>query len=352
MPGNGLPSTATLNEAMAADPLPESACVTGATGFVGRHLTKRLAAAGVPVRCLVRDPRRAAELDAPGVESVCGDLSDAARLREFMRGQAVVFHLAAQVHARDAASLVETNVRGTERIMKAAAACPVPPRVVYCSSAAAGGPARTGRPRRVDEPAAPISRYGRSKYGGELATRRWAASVSTAMVRPGIVLGPDNQDMELLWTLIRDYRYQIAARFQQPPLSLIHIDDLVSLLLRAAATEERVEPVRDDPRGLFVGCYETCWNYRQLGWAMGQALGVGSPFVMHLPEDTALIVAFVAERLEFPITVDKIREAIAESWAMDPRCTFERLRWRPPQGLAARIRELADAYRSQATYLP
>ncbi|HEY6000728.1 MAG TPA: NAD(P)H-binding protein, partial [bacterium] len=64
-----------------------TALVTGATGFIGRALCLRLAAAGTPVRALVRDPARAGDLAAtPGVELVRGDLRDAAALGALVSG--------------------------------------------------------------------------------------------------------------------------------------------------------------------------------------------------------------------------------------------------------------------------
>ena len=52
------------------------ALVTGATGFTGNHLARRLAAGGDTIRALARDPARAADLRADGIEVVAGDLTD------------------------------------------------------------------------------------------------------------------------------------------------------------------------------------------------------------------------------------------------------------------------------------
>ena len=67
------------------------ALVTGATGFIGYHLAKRLLAEGVAVKCLVRSPSRLAELSESGVTLVRGDLLDTSSLNEAVQGVDVVF---------------------------------------------------------------------------------------------------------------------------------------------------------------------------------------------------------------------------------------------------------------------
>ena len=67
--------------------------VTGATGFVGWHVARRLIERGARVRALVRDPARLRELD--GVEPVNGDLRDSASLNRAVEGCGVVYHVAA-----------------------------------------------------------------------------------------------------------------------------------------------------------------------------------------------------------------------------------------------------------------
>ena len=62
--------------------------VTGATGFTGGHLARALAAGGNDVRALIRDPARARDLDAGGIELVMGDLRDPASLAAAVSRQA------------------------------------------------------------------------------------------------------------------------------------------------------------------------------------------------------------------------------------------------------------------------
>lgn len=74
---------------------PGKVLITGATGFTGGALARRLASHNAPVRVLVRDAARAAPLADLGVEIAPGDLRDVMSLREALEGVDTVYHIAA-----------------------------------------------------------------------------------------------------------------------------------------------------------------------------------------------------------------------------------------------------------------
>src|SRR5580692_1747106 len=107
--------------------------VTGATGFVGWHVARKLLDRGDRVRALARDPSRIRELD--GIEVVRGDLRDADSLARAVEGCGVVFHVAAdyRLWARDPEEMFRSNVEGTRNLLNAARSAGVD-RVVYTST--------------------------------------------------------------------------------------------------------------------------------------------------------------------------------------------------------------------------
>jgi dihydroflavonol-4-reductase len=114
--------------------------VTGATGFLGSHVARVLAAQGAQLRLLVRpssDPQNIADLNA---ERVAGDLRDSASLEKAVSGCEVVFHVAAdyRLWVRDPAEMYRSNVEGTRALLEAARKQGVR-RVVYTSSVATMG---------------------------------------------------------------------------------------------------------------------------------------------------------------------------------------------------------------------
>jgi nucleoside-diphosphate-sugar epimerase len=164
--------------------------VTGASGFVGRHLTRDFAARGWSVRGLVRPGAAALE---PGVEPApAADLLDRDAVRRACAGVDTVVHLAARVHVmRDTAAdpLAEfrrTNVEGTRVLIEAAAAAGVR-RVLFASSVKAVGEATPDGCWGDDVGARPIDPYGVSKLEAEEVVR--ASGAGATILRLPLVYG-------------------------------------------------------------------------------------------------------------------------------------------------------------------
>jgi uncharacterized protein YbjT (DUF2867 family) len=93
--------------------------LTGATGTVGRAVLRRLVAAGTPVRCLVRDPRRLGA-QRVRVQIALGDLTDPPSFRNALRGVSTVVHLAGSIRDQPRGSIEELNGIATWRMVEAA----------------------------------------------------------------------------------------------------------------------------------------------------------------------------------------------------------------------------------------
>src|SRR5574340_1113448 len=94
--------------------------VTGATGFVGRHLLKRLRQEGLAVRAVVRTPAKAAWLRDLGVEVVPGDIGDQASLDAAAKGCDKVIHLVGIIQEGRGFTFRSVHVDGTRNVLDAA----------------------------------------------------------------------------------------------------------------------------------------------------------------------------------------------------------------------------------------
>jgi len=169
--------------------------VTGAAGFLGRHLSEQLAKRGVRLRAAVRPEEDASFLHALGAEVVRADLRDPGTLAPLFEGGVDrVFHLAAICNlSTPYAALYPTNVLGVERITWLARLSGVA-RYVHMSSTSVYGPSG-GRPFAEDSQRAPETDYGRSKLGGEeIVWEKIARGLPAVIARPCTVYGPGCTD--------------------------------------------------------------------------------------------------------------------------------------------------------------
>src|SRR3954451_12960327 len=116
------------------------AFITGATGFVGSHVARALAAQGADLRLLVRSTSRLDNIADLRAETATGDLRNPGSLKKAMAGCEFVFHVAAdyRLWVRDPDQMYRSNVEGTKAILEAARESKVR-RVVYTSSVATMG---------------------------------------------------------------------------------------------------------------------------------------------------------------------------------------------------------------------
>lgn len=154
--------------------------LTGATGLVGSALLPQLTAAGTPVRCLVRDPRRLGA-ERVRVQIALGDLADPPSFRNAMRGVTTVVHLAAAIRDQPGGSIEELNGIATWRMVEAAERAGVE-RFVFFSALGATAHDRT--------------RFLRAKALAEDAVA--SASMRTTTFAPSIVYAPGDVWMTML----------------------------------------------------------------------------------------------------------------------------------------------------------
>ena len=164
--------------------------VTGATGFVGSHITQRFVESGFRVRCGQRNTSSGRWLENLEVEPWTFELGDPKGFQAALDDVDVVVHAAGVTSARTEAVFRAVNTDGTVELAKAAR-CAGVRRFVYISSLAARGPDRALQPGRD----LPISPYGVSKLEAESGLRALVADLEVIVLRPVTVYGPRDSDL-------------------------------------------------------------------------------------------------------------------------------------------------------------
>jgi nucleoside-diphosphate-sugar epimerase len=166
--------------------------ITGATGFIGAHLAKRLVREGHAVRCLVRDGSDTSRIAGLDVELTPGDLRSAPSLAEATRDCRYVFHCAALVSDwATKQEIAETNVAGTRRLLAACAAAGVERVVHFSSTDVYGHPGGAA----IDESFTTArfrNWYSQTKREAEseVGRAREAFTLDVVTLRPATVYGP------------------------------------------------------------------------------------------------------------------------------------------------------------------
>ena len=209
--------------------------LTGASGFVGHHTARALAAAGHDLRLLARASSDLTPLDDLALDRVDVPLSgaDPAPFADAMAGCDAVVHVAGLTIATDRDAFRRVNAQATDALARAAVAAGVS-RFCYVSSLSAQGPSRDGLPADPDAPRHPISPYGQSKAEGEVVALALAGAMHVQIIRPPVVYGPRDLGLLPFFRMAR-WRYIVRVGDGRNRVSVIYGPDLADAIVALLA---------------------------------------------------------------------------------------------------------------------
>jgi nucleoside-diphosphate-sugar epimerase len=233
--------------------------VTGSTGFIGRHLVSQLAERGERVRALYRDEAKRRLYLGSVDDVVTGDACDPAVMRRAIDGADIIYFCAAAHSTAPADEIRHTNLKSVETLFDAVRAAKNSARIVLMSSINALGsvnyengnedlPRRRTGDEHVD---LKIS-------AEELAERQIAGGLDVVVLRPGLVYGPGDHNLQKLAQAISRGKFMfIDSRDNVVPL--VHVSDMSQAMIlagHATSATSRVYNVTDGSRttiGQLVG---------------------------------------------------------------------------------------------------
>ncbi len=210
-----------------------TAFVTGATGFIGHHLTRLLLGAGWEVAAVRRAASRSPFRDLDGVRWFVGDVRDIDFMRRAVAGSKVVFHVAAdyRLWVRDPEEMYANNVTGTVSVLEAALAGGVE-RVVYTSTVGALGIRDNGTPADETTPSDfsdMVGHYKRSKYLAERRAETFLArGLDIVFVHPSTPVGPGDYKPTPTGKIIVDFLCRRMPAYVDTGLNLVHVKDVAA----------------------------------------------------------------------------------------------------------------------------
>jgi nucleoside-diphosphate-sugar epimerase len=308
--------------------------ITGATGYIGGALTRRLVEQGHEVRALVRATSDIRELERLGVATFGGDVTDRVSMREGMSGADWVVHAAADLDLTGPPERMRAvNVEGSENVASLAYKLGVGRLLSVSSMAYFGGSPPDGS--AVDEIAevqAPFpTLYSATKHAGQEAVRAWARQgLRVNTVYPSLVYGPPGKKQGINSVL----RAAIKGRY--PALvggdrraSWVFLEDLVEGVLKLL---EQAPPGRD---------YLMAGDVAPIGDVIRKACQLAGvrPPRLELPVGAARAALLLASpfyrlRGRRPPFSEEQLGSLSRHWAFDDSRAREELGWHP-RGLDA-----------------
>lgn len=312
--------------------MPGLAVLTGATGFIGRHLAERLCRDGWRLRIFSRNPQAATLV--PCETAVIGDFTQPEKLAELVRDADLVIHCAGAIKARDRAAFHAANADSVEMLIAACTATATKPRFILLSTLAA---------REAE-----ISAYAASKRAGEqIAETHRAALSSLSILRPPAVYGPGDREILAFFRMLR-HGLVVVPKALDARLSLIHVSDLVESLARLAAAATPPE-----------GCFEVA-DPAEAGYAWPELVAAGETAVgraarrILLPRPVAELMGSVLSSLAGltgtapMLSRDKTAELFHPDWVVRDRRLQGELDCPPRIALKEGFAETVAWYRAQS----
>lgn len=215
----------------------KTVAVSGASGFIGRHVSIALARSGVHVKALGRGGASFPRHD--NIQPAICDITNEESLAGVFSGVDALVHSAALVGGASAseARVRDVNVTGTRNILREAARLPSLRRVVHLSSVAVMGVMDPGPPICETDVPRPRSIYGRSKLESETEVRMARGDFDRVILRPMWVYGRDSlSTRKLIRNIARRRMFLVGSGGNR--IQPVHIDDMVLAILAALRREE------------------------------------------------------------------------------------------------------------------
>jgi dihydroflavonol-4-reductase len=317
--------------------------ITGATGFIGSHLTEALHKKGYKLRVILRETSNRRWIENLPIDYLVGDIHDESLLKKAVDGVDYIYNLAGVTKARNEAEYFRSNHEATRKLLNAAFTHnPGVKRFVQISSQTVTGPSMEGKPVTEDTPCQPITAYGRSKLEAEKECLKLMGTLPITIVRPPAVYGPRDKDIyEFFKTMSKGLHPMIG--FSDTYVSLIHVSDLVRGIVLAGEHRKSIG-------GTYFISSERYYNWKEVGGITAKimnkhAIRIRVPvFLVYGVSLFAEIGAFFTRKPAL-LNIEKARDLVQRAWTCSIEKAKRELGYREELTIEEGIKDTVKWYR-------
>lgn len=318
--------------------------VTGATGFVGSHLTDKLVADGHEIFSLIRSETKAKSFNTKG-QYVIGSLSSKEKLswiNELPEDLNAVIHTAGIVHASDIKVFEEINFLATKNLTEQLSNKYNKLHFTFISSLAAGGPSSPSKMRTEKMQDSPVSAYGVSKkvteeyFSKELPTK-WTYNC----IRPPMVIGPRDPAVLDVFKMVKSgLIVGPGLDFKTKEYSFVCVHDLVDAIILLATKKSS---------GTYYVGHDEVITFEKLIKTIQVELNKKMVFNLPIPTPLLSVAANIVALLPIPnrLTKDKVNELVQTAWSCDNELLKSNLGFLPKWDIQKTVALTAKDYRER-----
>ncbi|MCZ2101818.1 MAG: NAD(P)-dependent oxidoreductase [Chitinophagales bacterium] len=318
--------------------------ITGANGFIGRHLVEAAGQQGLKVYAGVRKGSNIEMLEK--LDCTCtfldyNDIDSLASVLETIRPDYII-HNAGLTRSPEYSEYIQVNKMYLVHIVEAIRKSTIPlKKLLFVSSLAAYGPADF-QPNGIvkhDADPHPVTQYGRSKQEAEVWLKQ-QTDIPYNIVRPSAVYGPGEKDLLNVFQMVKK-GINATAGFGEQKLTFIYVKDLVQLMLLATLT-----PLT---HRAYFGTDGQIYGAKDFPGAIAKSLGK-KVVTVHLPVFIVKIGAWISEGIgkitgKYPtLYVERVNEIKAKNWSCDVANLEQDLNFKPRYTLQEAIDETTAWY--------
>lgn len=311
------------------------ALVTGASGFIGGHLTERLIEKGYRVKVLVRRTSNLQWLKGLDIETVYGDIREPESLIPAVEGVDYIFHIAGETKTKSPEVYDKVNYEGTKNIFNISSQeNPKLKKFVFFSSQAAAGPSPSLKPLKEEDPPNPVSAYGRSKLKAEKFLLENSHTLPWIILRPPLIYGPRDPETLLFFQILKTRIRPGIIRY----LSVCYVKDLVEATILAAESDKR--------SSIYFISDGDIYTLDEISLSLGRIMG-RKTFRVPLPTKILYLYALLLENIVNKPTVlnrERVVELSQRYWICDSSKIRRELGFKPRYPLEEGVRETLNWY--------